>query len=365
MRKVNLKNVKDGMVTAKPVLGFLGQVLLNADMEIKEKHIYYLKRMGIDSIYVCDSNIKTKVNDPISDETRSESRALVGQVMKDLDSPNPLKKGIMFNEKEVLSIVSRIVEELISNREVLFQLTDIRAKDGYLFAHSVNCCVIATMIGVKMNYDRNTLKILATGSLLHDIGLIIVPQIILKKAGSLSSSEFNKVKEHPRYGYEIFKKTKIYSERAAEVILQHHERNFGQGYPLGLQGKEIASLARIMIVADVYDALTSEKTYRDAYPVHEALDIMIAQGGECFDLDVLNIFLENVSAYPVGTIVKLSNGEIGMVTANSPGYSLRPVIRVLYKNDLSDHPAPFDLDLKKALELTVDDIVDESVFKNK
>jgi len=359
MRRVEIENVREGMVTAKPILGFLGQILLNEDIEIKEKHIYYLKRMGISSVYVDDSNIDIEVADLVSDETRGEGRSLVGQVLKELDSPNPLNKGIVFYEKEVLSIVSRIVEEVIGNRDVLLQLTDIRAQDGYLFAHSVNCCVIATMIGVQMNYDRNTLKVLATGSLLHDIGLIIVPQIIIKKPGSLSPSEYDKIKKHPQYGYDIFRKTKIYTERAAEIILQHHERNQGQGYPMGLREKEIASLARIMVVTDVFDALTSEKAYRPAYPVHQALDILIAHGGEFFDLDVLNLFLQNVSAYPVGTYVKLNNGEIGAVVANSAGFSLRPVVRVLYKKDLSVHPAPFNLDLKKALELTIDSIVDK------
>jgi HD-GYP domain-containing protein (c-di-GMP phosphodiesterase class II) len=361
MRKVAIENVKPGMITRKPILGFLGQVLLNADVEIKPNHIYYLKQMGINAIYVHDSQMNdVEVEDVISFEVRGASRALVAQVMKDLDAAGSSNKGVAIKDKEVLATVMKIVEELIDHKDVLVQLSDIRAQDGYLFAHSVNCCVLATLIATKMNYDLNTLKILATGALLHDIGLIAIPQMILKKPGALTAEEYEAVKQHPQYGYEIFKKSKLFSERAGDVVLQHHERSQGQGYPQSLKGKEIASLARIMLVADVYDALTSDKLYRKAYPVHEAIEMLISWGGEMFDLDVLKVFLEIVTAYPVGSHVQLSSGESGLVVANNPGFALHPVVRLLYKRDFSPHPAPFDLDLRQALDMTVDRLIDES-----
>jgi HD-GYP domain-containing protein (c-di-GMP phosphodiesterase class II) len=299
MRKVSINQIKPGMVTCKPVLGFLGQVLLRSDLEINDRHIYYLGQMGISAIYVHDERMAdVSVEDPLSFEIRSESRALVARLMKDLDSVNPRAKGIDIKEKDIIAMVSKIIDELVEHKDVLIQLSDIRAHDGYLFAHSVNCCVISLLIATKMNYDTNTLKILATGALLHDIGLIAVPQMILKKPGNLTEEEYEAVQKHPQFGYEIFKKTKIFSERAAEIILQHHERNQGQGYPAGLKGKEMASLARIVAVADVYDALTSDKTYRDAYKAHEAIEMMISWGGEMFDLEILRNFLQIVSALP-------------------------------------------------------------------
>lgn len=354
MRKIALDQVRPGMITGKPILGFLGQVLLNADIEIRTNHLYYLKQMGIKAIYVHDDRLEdVRVKDIVSTEVRSESRALVARVIKDLDAASPNNKGVRINDKEVLAAVSKIIEELIENRDVLVQLSDIRSLDGYLFAHSVNCCVLATLIAYRMNYELTTLKILATGAMLHDIGLVAVPRMVLQKPGSLSEEEYTAVKRHPHFGFEIFRKSKLYSERAGEIILQHHERNQGQGYPQGLRGKEIASLARIVAVADVYDALTSDKTYRNAYPVHQAIEMMLSWGGELFDLDVLNLFLENVTAYPVGSHVVLDTGESGLVVANESGFSLRPVVRMLYKRDFKPHPAPYDLDLKKVLDLTI------------
>lgn len=361
MRKVPIDQVKPGMVTSKPILGFLGQVLLRPDMEINDRHIYYLGQMGISAIYVYDERMAgVSVEDPLSFEIRSESRAMVARLMKDLDSVNPKAKGIDIKEKDIILMVSKIIDELVEHKDVLIQLSDIRAHDGYLFAHSVNCCVISSLLAAKMNYDTNTLKILATGALLHDIGLIAVPQMILKKPGNLTVEEYEAVQKHPQYGFEIFRKTKIFSERAAEVILQHHERNQGQGYPVGLKGKEIASLARIVAVADVYDALTSDKAYRDAYKAHEAIEMMISWGGELFDVEILKHFLQIVSAYPVGTHVLLSNGESGFVVANTPGFILNPVVRLLFKKDFSPHPAPFDLDLKKNLDITIVRVLDNT-----
>ncbi len=361
MRKVFLDHLKPGMVIKKPVLGFVGQVLLNAGVVVTAKQIYYLKQMGINAVYVEDERIgNADVDDLIKIETRGDCRALVSKIMKDLDASGPLSKGLAIKEQEVKNLASRIVNEITSNQDVLIQLSDIRAQDGYLFAHSVNCCVLATLVGVKMNYDQNTLIMLAIGALLHDIGFVEIPQMILRKPGALSDNEYEAVKKHPEYGYDIFKKSKLFSQRIGEIILQHHERNQGQGYPSGYKGKDVASLARILAVVDVYDALTSEKAYRDAYPVHEAIEMMLSWGEELFDLEVLNIFLESVSAYPIGSLVLLNNNESGLVVDNSPGYSSQPVVRLLYKDGFTPHPSPFNLDLKKVDELKITRLVCES-----
>lgn len=361
MRKVLLEHLKPGMVINKPVLGFLGQVLLNAGVVVTDKHIYYLSQVGINAVYVEDDRIgDLAVDDLISINTRGESRAIISKIIKDLDSAGSVNKGMAIKEQEIKNIASRIVNEITANRDVLLQLSDIRAQDGYLFAHSVNCCVLATLVGAKMNYDRNTLMLLAIGALLHDIGFVAIPQMILRKPGALTDAEYEAVKKHPEYGYDILKKSKIFSQRIGEIILQHHERSQGQGYPYGYKGKEIASLARILAVVDVFDALTSDKTYRDAYPVHEAIEMMISWGEEQFDLEVLNIFIECIALYPVGSLVLLNNGESGLVVENRSGFSLQPVVRLIYKDGFIPHPSPFNLDLKRVQDLKITRLVCDS-----
>lgn len=358
MRKVSIEDLKPGMVTKRPVLGFVGQVMLSADVDLKASHIYYLQQMGIKAIYIHDEKLAdVAVNDLISDQLRGESRALLAQVMKDIDSAAEVKKGFALRERELNDVISRIIDEVIKNSNSLVQLSDIRSQDGYIFAHSVNCCVLSVFMGVKINYSRKALSLLATGAFLHDIGFVAVPQAILKKPVALTDEEYAAVKKHPDEGYQLFRQSRLFSERVGEIIYHHHERYNGDGYPGGLKGKEIASLARVVMVADVYDALTSDKTYRRAYPAHEVAGMLEAWSGELFDPEIVALFLENLALYPVGSQVILSSGESGLVVANNKAHLAQPVVRLLYKRDLSPHPAPYDLDLSKFKEISISGLV--------
>lgn len=360
MRKVSINNVQPGMVNKKPILGFLGQVLLSADIKIKPNHIYYLKQMGVSEMYIHDDLLADiEVPDPVCSDIRSDSRAVIARVMKDLDAAGSEKKGLAIREKDILTVVSKIVGALIDNREVINQLSDIRIRDGYLFAHSVNCCIIATMIGIKMNYDIKTLRQLATGALLHDIGLVTVPEMIMKKPDKLNDEEYEAVKKHPQHGYDIFRSSNLYSVEAGDIILQHHERSQGQGYPRGLRSEKTSELAQIVSLVDVYDALTSEKSYRDRYAVHEAIDMIVGWGEDYFNPKVLKVFLDSTAAYPVGTHIQLSNGDGGVVIENTPGYAKQPLVRLLYKRDLTPHPSPHNLDLKKVKDLHIARVIDD------
>jgi len=366
MRKISLDHVQMGMVVGKPVYGSTGQVLLNTGIELKQQHLFYLKQLGINSIYIQDCRMDAiEVDDVVSEQVRSEGRALVAQIIRDVDSPSPNNKGLNVREREINELVASIVEELIENRELTIQLVDIRSVDSYLFAHSVNCAVLSTLMAVKMNFNYNSLKDIALGSLLHDIGMAAIPAKIIKKDGELTRDEYETVKKHPIYGYEIFKKCSFFKKEAADAILQHHERNNGQGYPFGLKGNEISLFAHFLSVADTFDALTSDKPNRKAFLNHQAVEMLMSWGGDYFNLDVLRHFLSNIAAYPVGTHVMLNNGESGYVTLNSPGYALRPVVRILYRGEsLSPHPTPYDLDLKEALDKIIVKVLEEKALEN-
>lgn len=355
MRKVSLDAVRPGMVLAKAILGSESQILLNAGVDIKPQYLVYLKNIGINSLYVKDSRIDdVEVSDLISEETRLEARYLVKEIMRGVQSPGSSKKGLLIEDKRISQAVIKIITEILENKDMLIQLVDIRAHDDYLFAHSVNTCVLATLTALKMNLDRETLRCLATGALMHDLGMAAIPKNILSKKGSLTPEEYEAVKNHPLYGYELYKKSHVYSARTGAVILQHHERHQGQGYPQGLKGDKINLLARIVAIADVYDAITSERPYRRAFQPQEAIEMLMSLGEELFDLDVLRHFLQNIAAFPLGTHVRLSNGESGLVIASSPGFALRPVVRILFTGeDMAPHPAPYDLNLSEVLDLVI------------
>ncbi len=355
MRKISLDMVRPGMILAKAVLGCSGQILLKSGVEIKPQYINYLRNLGIYVLYVRDDRIEDlEVSDVIKEETRHEARLLVQKIMKNVQSPGCQIKSINIQDKEIVKTVSKIIEELIDNRDMIVQLVDIRAKDDYLFAHSVNCTVLATLVAARMSYDQKILRLLATGTLLHDLGMVTVPENILKKPGELTEDEFESIKKHPEYGFEIFKKSPLFDSRAGAVILQHHERCGGQGYPKGIEGGRITNLAKIVSIADVYDSMTSDKFHRRSYYPHQTVELLMSRGGEYFDMEILNYFLSAIAAYPIGFHVLLSNGESGLVIANNPGLTLRPVVRVLYTGeDLAPHPETYDLDLSRELDLTI------------
>ena len=360
MRKLSLENVQPGMILAKPILGGSGQVLLNSGVEIKSQYIKYLESMGINAIYIEDKRIEGLIiNDLIKEETRRETRLMVKEIISDIQAEGNQSKCLAIKDKKIAQTVSKIIEELLNNKEMLVSLLDIRAKGDYLFAHSVNCCVLATLTAIEMKIDGDNLKCLATGAMLHDMGMATVPDSILQKPGDLTHDEYETVKNHAIYGYEIFKKSPVYSARAGAVILQHHERYNGQGYPHGLVGDRINPLAQITALADVYDAMTSERPYRKAFQPHEVVEMLQSWGDVYFDLEILRHFLVNIAPYPLGTHVFLSNKESGLVIDCKPGYALRPTVRILYTGeDMAPHPAPYDLNLAKVLDLVIQKVVD-------
>lgn len=367
MRKIPLTSVEPGMIVAKDVFSDTGQILLRAGIEVKARYITNLEQAGIEYVYIRDKRIEdVDVEDPITERTRTEARLLVREITKNLQSSGgpqgKIAKSINVRDRDILNTVNKIIDELLGSRDLVVQLVDIRSKDNYLFAHSVNCAVLSTLVARKMKHSPKELRWVATGALFHDLGMVVVPEKIVNKPGELTDEEFKIVTEHPLRSYEIFKTTDLFDARAGAVVLQHHERFQGQGYPRGLAGTDIHRLAQIAGIADVYDALTSERPYRKAYKPHEAVEMLLSQGEELFDVTVLQQFLSVIAAYPIGSHTLLSNGESGLVIANNPGFTLRPVVRILYTGgeEIKAHPTPYDLDLSLTLDLTITAVLDES-----
>lgn len=358
MRILALPSVQPGMILGRPVYGREGQVLLQKGIVIKPQYISYLERLGIYYIYVKDSRMGEGIKDVVSEEVRQEARSLMNKTIKSIDRASSKEKGIIFQDKKILAVVKKVIDNLLENGDLVIQLADLRGKDDYLFAHSVQCSIISTLVARQMGYSREHLQIIATGAILHDIGMAFIPESILHKPGDLTKDEYETVKQHPFLGHEVFKKTSLYSSRAGSILLQHHERKKGQGYPKGLEGDAIYPLAQIVAIADMYDSLTSHRPFREAFKPHEAVELLQGLGHELFDLKILREFLSIIAAYPVGTHVVLSNGESGLVLSNRPGFTLCPMVKVLYiGEDLAPHPDPYDLDLSEITDLTVVDVL--------
>ncbi|MHB8757788.1 MAG: HD-GYP domain-containing protein, partial [Bacillota bacterium] len=246
MKLVTVDRLQPGMVVAKTVFGADRQVLLASGMVVKPQFISQLRRRGVPSVYIIDERFPDiETTDVVSAETRVEALAATKEVLSEVKerAKSGLGKLTGTEARKVKDQVNNIIDELIQNRDLVVNLTDIRAADDYTFGHSVNVCILSLMTAIGIGYEPQRLRELGIGALLHDVGKTQIPEEILNKPGVLSAGEFEEVKKHPTYGFEIVRRQDGLSSLSAHVAYQHHERSNGEGYPRGLIGTEIHEFA--------------------------------------------------------------------------------------------------------------------------
>ena len=359
MRKLTIDFLKPGMKVARPIYNETGNVLLKQGAILNDHYINRLKKLDIPAIYIDDGLLpEMEVDDVIADETRLKAIRNVKKIFNK-ETGSSISKNIIA-PLEVLESVTEIIEELLSNKNIVVNLTDIRTKDNYVFAHSVNVAVLALITGIAMGYNRQKLHNLAVGAMLHDIGKLKVPSSILNKPGKLTKEEFEIIKKHSEWGYEILKANFDLNITSCIAAYQHHERYNGEGYPQGLVGEQIHEFAQIIGLVDMYDAITADRVYRKAFPTHEAFEMIAASGDYLFKFDLVKTFLDHVAAYTYGTIVRLSTGEIALVMETKKGMSLRPKVKVIFDNDGNPVVKNVYLDLSTVNNVTISKVLDES-----
>lgn len=256
----------------------------------------------------------------------------------------------IFTNSEQQPIEARVVEDLVSelleqvelDSDLMLNLTHLKSYDDYLFSHCVNVSILAILIGEALGYPKEELNLIGTAALVHDLGMMKVPNKIWKKNGVLDPEELKLIKNHPLYGVEMLKD---FPEEILSIVKEHHEKYDGSGYPQGLKGEDIAFKARIVGLADVYDACISNRPYRARLTPQQALQI-IFQDKEKYDPHILKGFISVMAIYPIGSLVKLNTGEIAKVIRVNKNQPFRPVIKVLFDRNGNklDQPLRINLD---------------------
>ncbi len=245
-----------------------------------------------------------------------------------------LQRGIPINITLASEAVGVLVGEIVQRGELLLQLAANRLIDDYTFSHMVNVAVYTASYGRCQNYGTEDIRDLCLAGLLHDVGKARLPAEVLNKRHELSEEEFSLIRSHPEYGYFELLKVGAINERVRQGVLQHHERGDGSGYPKGLRQKEISRFARIIAVADVYDALTSDRCYRGRVLPHEGAEVLMGDSAlNRLDLEMVKVFLNSIILYAPGTEVVLSDGRQARVVRIHPGFPLRPVLELLDGED--------------------------------
>jgi HD-GYP domain-containing protein (c-di-GMP phosphodiesterase class II) len=331
-----------GMKLAKDVYLPDGRILLLAGFVIKERYIRKLELFKVPFVYVTEEELATLEN--ISEEkVYSEAFHSIKSIMVSV------RQGKDIDVTAVRDTVGNIVQKVIKNETVFMQLTGIRDIDNYTFLHSVDVCIYSVITGRKMGLSNQQLTELGVGAVLHDIGKCKVPNEILLKPGPLTDNEFNIMKLHTVYGYEVIMNTPGLNKTVANIAYQHHEKWDGSGYPTGLCGEQIDKYARIVTASDIYDALTADRVYRKRDMPHMAAEYIVANSSVLIDPDIANVFIKNITVYPEGSIVLLNTGEIGCVIEANNNMSLRPRVKIIARKDGPPVFGTYTRDLMKEL----------------
>lgn len=324
MRYVPAACLRPGMILGKDVYSQDTVVLLAKDVQLTQGYIDSILKLVINGVYITDSiSEDIKIESVISHELRVNAIKNIKQIYN-----NP--KGISKSLDSVESIAKKILGEVLKNRSIMVNMVDIKTFDDFLYSHCVNVAVLSTVIGIALNLEESKLEKLAASALLHDIGKVFIPKSILDKEDNFTEEEDKTFKNHSEKGYRYIK---TYHNSIAITsyvgILQHHERFDGEGYPDHKKGEKISLFGRIIAVCDAYDNLISERPNKVAYTPAEAIEYLMAYNGSIFDPKIVKIFLRKVAPYPLGTIVKLSNGKKAIVIENNEECSMRPKVRLL------------------------------------
>lgn len=358
MQRIAVKDITPGMIAAKSIYNADGRLLLAEGSVFSQQYIRRLQELAVPVVYIqTPFTANIDVPDILAEETRIQAVCSVKQAFTGFRESKKIDLG------RFRQLTEDIVEEVVRNRNAVFHLNDIRMYDDYTFAHSVNVCVLSVLVGAALQYTPRQLMELGVGAILHDVGKMAVDKQILNKPGYLDNSEMDVMRLHPELGLEILRKYSAeLSWLSIHVAYQHQEKFDGSGYPRGLKGHDIHEYARITAIADVYDALTSDRPYRSGLAPSEAYEFMMAGSGTHFDPDILREFLRHIAIYPVGSVVKLSTGDIGVVIHVFAGLQTRPIVRLIVDSNNHLYEMPRELDLSTELTAFVDKVLDESAI---
>lgn len=361
IKRIPINKVEVGMYVSSSTPGLKAAGLLEQGMIRRTDTITKLRSNDIGELYidtskgkdshfalpVLDHPINLEPTASLTEERRKaekvygDATGLVGSILTNV------KLGKAIDLGPVEELAYEINNSILRNPNALLCLSQIQDKDKYLLEHSINVGILIGVFARYLGYDRETVHQLVTGGLLHDIGKIKVPYNVLNKPGRLTDEEWVLMRKHVEYGIETLAQTKGIHPISAQICALHHEKLDGSGYPYQLKEDEISVYGRLASVVDIYDAVTATRIYHEGRNPFKAMKLLHELAGTHLDKDLVYSFIRCMSVYPVGSIVELSNGRIGVVITARQGSPDQPVVRTFFNNRSKHHESPSVIDLAK------------------
>ncbi|MGF7059188.1 HD-GYP domain-containing protein [Brassicibacter mesophilus] len=327
MPLISIDEVKTGMVLNKNVENMdTGIILLASGTVLNRRNIANLINQGIRYVDVFEKKNDEKTYFVVEDDCFYQKYGELIDSTKNV--LNNVKLGKKIIVTEISDVVDDMIDEITKINNILARIRQLKDSNDYTFKHSINVSLLATMVGKWLGYTDVELKQISLAGLFHDIGKMKISDNIINKPNKLNDKEFELVKRHTIYGYNILKETIGISKNISLAALQHHEREDGSGYPLGVKSDKIHEYAKIIAVCDVFDAMTSNRVYKGKDSPFLVAEHIASNSFGILDGRVSTTFLKNISKFYVGNIVKLSTGEIGEIIYVYNQIPTRPVVKV-------------------------------------
>ena len=359
MRPIIIDKIKPGVKIALPLYNSEGKILLKQNTALNEPYIQKLRALGVSTVYIHDKRFE---NIEAKDVIEPELRIRTIKTMRDyiyhfagFKDPDAATADLnTFNEIALL-LVDRLSA---GGGKIAINLMDIKPFESYESAHLTNTAVLSVIAGVYMGMKKKELLELCLGVLMHDIGKALIDKKVLNKPANLTKEEFNILSKHPELGCRLIKNCRNYPAESLKVVLLHHEKLNKKGYPFGVGEDKLNTYTRIASVADIYDALTSDRIYRKKMLPHNALKLIANLAGAELDRGVVNSYREFIIQYPISTLVELNTGEKGIVVRINKENNA-PVVRLHYDRFNRELTKPLEVDLGKDESFEIADVLED------
>lgn len=333
--------LQEGMKIDQSIIDGTNRVLIARGAILDDFMIKGLLKLGISGVYVREGEeevVESSEDEPVAQETLKTIEKLKVEDRKSVNISESVRarvaEGVSYlysntdsaqladTTKDIANDLMKAIDE---NDAIAVDISALKVSDEYTFKHSVDVATMAMIVAKKLNMSKDDIYDIGIAGLLHDIGKSKIPNEILNKPGILTDEEFEVMKQHSVFGYRILQENKDIKETIKLAVLQHHEKINCNGYPMGVGAEQICTYAKILSVVDIYDALVTERPYKEGFTPRDAVEMLMAMTAE-LDIVSLRGFLGSVILYPVGTTVGLSNGERARVVENYEEAILRPKV---------------------------------------
>ncbi len=321
MKWVKTSLLKPGDTLAQNIHLSIGTLYLPGNTVLNKRMIMRIDRIGLEGVFVLEPTDREQTSKNLK-ETHKVYHKVQEQIYNIYNRISTGERSIL---TDVNALVDEIIEKIMDDPNIIKTINSLKKQDSYTYRHMVNVSILCALMGKWLGYLPEQIRMLAVAGLLHDIGKVAIPLNILNKPGKLEEEEFIVIKKHPAMGYDICKRIPDVSDEIVCAVVAHHERENGSGYPFGLYEDRIPETAKIIAIADVYDAMTSDRSYKKKDTPYKALEILKEESYDKLNAGMVYIFIQKMSDYLVGDHVELSNGQTGQVAfiySDQPGKPL-------------------------------------------